>query len=167
MGTILMAHAVLKDNGDVSFFMKHIYRNRFPLCISLVPKQIIAPIAYRGVCKGKDVEVEKVSRNEPKKRRNTLVIDDKKNDPIIENEDDGCDDDLFNEYKGAENGDEVYRRDRDCNRNSDEYDGHNSDEGDEYEGGEGDEYEGGEGDEEYSDGYDGDNNSRGEEFTNS
>ena len=171
VGTIPVGPAVLKDNGDVSHFMKHKYRNRFPLCVSLVPKQIevIAPIAYRGVCKGKDVEVGMVSRNEPKKRRNTLVIEDRQNDPIIENKDGGCDDDLFNEYKGAGNGDEVYRRDRDCNHNSDEYDGHNGDEyedgeGDENEGGEGDENEGSDGDEENSDGYDGDNNGRGEEF---
>ena len=47
IGTIPLGPAILKDNGDVSHFMKHKYRNRFPLCVSLVPKQIIAPIAYR------------------------------------------------------------------------------------------------------------------------
>ena len=46
IGTIPLSPAVLKDNGDVSHFMKHKYRNRFPLCVSFVPKQIIALIAY-------------------------------------------------------------------------------------------------------------------------
>ena len=51
IGTIPLSPAVLKDNGDVSHFVKHKYHNRFPLCVSFVPKQIITPIAYRGVCK--------------------------------------------------------------------------------------------------------------------
>ena len=45
MGTIPMEPALLKDDVDVMYYTKHKNRKRFPLCVRLVSKEIIASSA--------------------------------------------------------------------------------------------------------------------------
>ena len=159
MGTIPMALVVLKNDANVSYYMKHKNRKRFSLCISLVSKKIIASIANQGVVKAKNEMIEELSRFEPNKRRNNLIINDQHNVPIINNIHNGGEDDL---HKGDEDNvcksdeDEVYMRDRDDYHNSDKDDEVNSEGGDEHNSDRDDGH--------ISDKGDGHNSDRGEEF---
>ena len=43
MGVLPIAPQVLTNDANVSYYMKHKHRKRFPICVSLIEKQIIAP----------------------------------------------------------------------------------------------------------------------------
>lgn len=114
MGVLPIAPQVLTNDANVSYYLKHKHRKRFPICVSLIAKHIITPpnvIAPTSVCrevykgKGKEIMVEELSRNEPKKRRNHN--DDEHTTLAIE------------VYDRVEDEDEVYRRDRDDYHNDD------------------------------------------------
>ena len=67
-GTMPIEPALLKGDLDIMYYTKYKSRRSFPLCVTLVSKEIITLSAKQGVDKGKNVMHEELPRVELNKR---------------------------------------------------------------------------------------------------